>query len=41
MIINASTTIITVLMVFLLQNTQNQDKDIVDLKIGKLIRAMK
>lgn len=41
LIINTSTTIITFLMVFLIQNTQNRDNDIVHLKIDELIRATK
>lgn len=39
LIINTSTTIITFLMVFLIQNTQNRDNDILHLKIDELIRA--
>ncbi|MBA1202655.1 low affinity iron permease family protein [Pseudomonas capeferrum] len=39
LIINTSTTIITFLMVFLIQNTQNRDNDIVHLKLDELIRA--
>ncbi|MGE8188331.1 low affinity iron permease family protein [Pseudomonas sp. NPDC086278] len=41
LIINTSTTIITFLMVFLIQNTQNRDTDILHLKIDELIRATK
>lgn len=41
LIINTSTTIITFLMVFLIQNTQNRDSDILHLKIDELIRATK
>lgn len=41
LIINTSTTIITFLMVFLIQNTQNRDNDILHLKIDELIRATK
>ncbi|WP_025110117.1 low affinity iron permease family protein [Pseudomonas sp. H1h] len=41
LIINTSTTIITFLMVFLIQNTQNRDNDILHLKIDELIRANK
>lgn len=39
LIINTSTTIITFLMVFLIQNTQNRDSDILHLKLDELIRA--
>ena len=39
LIINTSTTIITFLMVFLIQNTQNRDTDILHLKVDELIRA--
>jgi low affinity Fe/Cu permease len=41
LIINTSTTIITFLMVFLIQNTQNRDNDILHLKIDELTRATK
>jgi low affinity Fe/Cu permease len=41
LIINTSTTIITFLMVFLIQNTQNRDNDILHLKIDELKRATK
>jgi low affinity Fe/Cu permease len=39
LIINTSTTIITFLMVFVIQNTQNRDNDILHLKIDELLRA--
>jgi low affinity Fe/Cu permease len=39
--INTSTTIITFLMVFLIQNTQNRDARAVHLKLDELIRANK
>ncbi|MBK5355485.1 low affinity iron permease family protein [Pseudomonas sp. TH41] len=39
LIINTSTTIITFLMVFLIQNTQNRDTDILHLKIDELLRV--
>ena len=38
--INTSTTIITFLMVFLIQNTQNKDGAAVQLKLDELIRAI-
>ncbi|MCO7614532.1 low affinity iron permease family protein [Pseudomonas chlororaphis] len=41
LIINTSTTIVTFLMVFLIQNTQNRDNDILHLKIDELLRANK
>ena len=41
LIINTSTTIITFLMVFLIQNTQNRDAEGVHLKLDELIRATK
>lgn len=39
LIVNTSTTIITFLMVFLIQNTQNRDTDILHLKIDELLRV--
>ena len=39
LIINTSTTIITFLMVFLIQNTQNRDAIALHLKLDELIRA--
>ncbi|MBD8492076.1 low affinity iron permease family protein [Pseudomonas syringae] len=39
LIINTSTTIITFLMVFIIQNTQNRDNDILHIKIDELLRA--
>lgn len=39
LVINTSTTIITFLMVFLIQNTQNRDSHALQLKIDELIRA--
>ena len=39
LIINTSTTIVTFLMVFLIQNTQNRDAHAIHLKLDELIRA--
>ena len=41
LIINTATTVITFLMVFLIQNTQNRDAKVVHLKLDELIRAIK
>lgn len=41
LVINTSTTIITFLMVFLIQNTQNRDSQAMHLKMDELIRAVK
>ncbi|MCK8682324.1 low affinity iron permease family protein [Pseudomonas umsongensis] len=41
LVINTSTTIITFLMVFLIQNTQNRDTDILHLKVDELLRVTK
>jgi low affinity Fe/Cu permease len=41
LIINTATTIITFLMVFLIQNTQNRDAKAMHLKLDELIRAIK
>jgi low affinity Fe/Cu permease len=41
LIINTSTTIVTFLMVFLIQNTQNRDSGGIHLKLDELIRATK
>jgi low affinity Fe/Cu permease len=38
--INTGTTIITFLMVFVIQNTQNRDSQVVQLKLDELIRAV-
>src|SRR5438045_7411585 len=41
LIINTATTVITFLMVFLIQNTQNRDAKAVHLKLDEVIRALK
>lgn len=41
LIINTSTTIITFLMVFVIQNTQNRDARTMHLKLDELIRSIK
>jgi low affinity Fe/Cu permease len=38
--INTGTTIVTFLMVFLIQNTQNRDAQVMQLKLDELIRAV-
>jgi low affinity Fe/Cu permease len=40
LVINTGTTIVTFLMVFLIQNTQNRDSEAVQVKLDELIRAM-
>jgi low affinity Fe/Cu permease len=40
LIINTGTTIVTFLMVFLIQNTQNRASKVVHLKLDELIRAL-
>lgn len=41
LVINTTTTIITFLMVFLIQNTQNRDSEAMHLKLDELIRVNK
>ena len=40
LVINTTTTIITFLMVFIIQNTQNRDARAIQLKLDELIRAV-
>ncbi|HEY4133147.1 MAG TPA: low affinity iron permease family protein, partial [Gemmatimonadaceae bacterium] len=40
LVINTGTTIVTFLMVFLIQNTQNRESRVVQLKLDELIRAV-
>ena len=40
LVINTSTTIVTFLMVFLIQNTQNRDAEVMQIKLDELIRAI-
>lgn len=40
LVINTGTTIITFLMVFLIQNTQNRDSHAIHLKLDELIKAV-
>jgi low affinity Fe/Cu permease len=41
LIINTGTTVVTFLMVFIIQNTQNRDAQAFHLKLDELIRALK
>ena len=41
LVINTGTTIVTFLMVFLIQNTQNRDTVAMQIKLDEIIRAMK
>lgn len=41
LVINTGTTIITFLMVFLIQNTQNRDTEALQIKLDELLRAVR
>ena len=40
LVINTGTTIVTFLMVFLIQNTQNRDGEAMQLKLDEIIRSL-
>ena len=40
LVVNTATTIVTFLMVFLIQNTQNRDSEAMQVKLDEIIRAM-
>ncbi len=40
LVINTGTTVVTFLMVFLIQNTQNRDSEAIHVKLDELIRAV-
>jgi len=40
LVINTGTSVVTFLMVFLIQNTQNRDAQAMQLKLNEIIRAM-
>jgi low affinity Fe/Cu permease len=40
LVINTGTTVVTFLMVFLIQNTQNRESQVIQLKLDELIRAV-
>jgi low affinity Fe/Cu permease len=40
LVINTGTTVVTFLMVFLIQNTQNRDSEAMQIKLDELIRAV-